>query len=119
MTPVSPVMPVMPGSESLESPEEAWERGYRAGTNHVAAKGPMTAVPPYQPKAATLHHDKTPSLERDMVVDWLRERRDNALRIAESKQGEDRAGWMDDVGFFEKAADMLANLKSSERGKGK
>ncbi len=49
------------------------------------------------------------------VIKWLGERRDNAIRIAKTKTGDDYLGWVEDAAFFEKAicdhGEMLAALK--------
>jgi hypothetical protein len=38
---------------------------------------------------------------------WLNERRDNCERIAASKQGYDRAGWLDDMAYFSAAIELV------------
>lgn len=37
------------------------------------------------------------------LIQWLEERKANALRIADLKTGEDRAGWLEDARYFELA----------------
>ena len=44
---------------------------------------------------------------RDLTV-WLIERRDNCLRIAPTKQAQDRAGWEDDALLFQLALDAVS-----------
>ena len=39
--------------------------------------------------------------------DWIGERMENALRIAMSKQGEDRAGWLEDAHYFSSVLSIL------------
>jgi hypothetical protein len=42
------------------------------------------------------------------VVDWLRERKENCIRIAAEKSGDDKAGWLSDAAYFERAIVMLS-----------
>lgn len=58
----------------------------------------------------------TPSTH--LVRDWLKEREQNARRIAEAKTGGDREGWLEDAAYFAAAAssvwesaELLAALK--------
>lgn len=44
------------------------------------------------------------------LVEWLEERRDNARRIAKTKRGTDRQGWMDDVSYFARAVEAVRQL---------
>ena len=39
--------------------------------------------------------------------DWIGERMENALRIAMSKEGEDRAGWLEDAHYFSSVLSIL------------
>jgi len=48
--------------------------------------------------------------------DWLREREMNARRIASGKQGEDRAGWLEDAEYFKRAAEAVDELERTEHG---
>ena len=45
-----------------------------------------------------------------MVIEWLKERRSNCLRIAAEKTGQDRAGWYEDAAYFEAAIMLILGL---------
>lgn len=45
------------------------------------------------------------------VVSWLQERLDNCLRIAKSKSGVDRLGWIDDAQHFHAAIETIKALE--------
>jgi hypothetical protein len=47
-------------------------------------------------------------MDEHAVVEWLKERRANCLRIAASKTRQDRAGWEDDARYFEAAIMMIS-----------
>lgn len=52
----------------------------------------------------------------DDVRGWLQDRRDNCQRIARSKRGEDRKGWLDDVAFFTAAVGLIdAAMNNTQR----
>ena len=38
---------------------------------------------------------------------WLSERRDNARRLAATRSGEDRAGWLEDADYLQRATDCV------------
>ena len=42
------------------------------------------------------------------LADWLRERERNARRIAQSKSGADRDGWIEDAEYFAQAVALTA-----------
>lgn len=44
------------------------------------------------------------------LVDWLEERRQNALRISKTKRGDDRLGWLEDVAYFEMARNAARHV---------
>lgn len=44
------------------------------------------------------------------LLDWLEERRQNALRIAKTKHGDDRQGWLEDVSYFARAGEAVRQL---------
>jgi hypothetical protein len=48
------------------------------------------------------------AIEKSEVVEWLNDRMQNALRIAETKEGDDRHGWNEDALFFESAIRHIA-----------
>lgn len=45
---------------------------------------------------------------RESVAAWLQERMENCVRIADTKLGADKAGWVEDACFF-KAAILLVS----------
>jgi hypothetical protein len=52
------------------------------------------------------------------VVNWLAARRDNALRIADLRSGDDRAGWLEDANYFAaavRALDVVPDLLTALR----
>lgn len=46
-------------------------------------------------------------IDHEELIKWLAERRDNCLRIAEEKTGEDRLGWLIDAAYFDQALKEL------------
>ena len=44
------------------------------------------------------------------LVEWLEERRQNALRIAKTKKGDDRQGWLEDSSYFARSAEAVRQL---------
>ena len=50
------------------------------------------------------------------LCDWLAEREENALRIANTKQGADKAGWLEDAAYFKAAYDAINNTALMLRG---
>ena len=51
-------------------------------------------------------------LMHSQIVSWLSERRDNCLRIAESKTRADRDGWLDDARHFQLAIGAIEDLEN-------
>ena len=50
----------------------------------------------------------------DSVIEWLQDRLENCYRIAATKSGEDRAGWIEDARYFEAAIQAIVPDKSKE-----
>lgn len=42
------------------------------------------------------------------LIDWLRERQANCMRISSSKTGADREGWLGDAAYFAEAISALS-----------
>ena len=51
--------------------------------------------------------------QKQSLVDWLEERKLNALRIAQTKTGEDKTGWLEDAAYFSLAERVARNSRSS------
>ena len=47
--------------------------------------------------------------------DWIGERMENALRIAMTKEGEDRAGWLEDAHYFSSVLSILIKEVNAAR----
>lgn len=45
--------------------------------------------------------------EEVTLKEWVRDRKNNCLRIAESKTGADRDGWLEDASYFQQILDIL------------
>jgi hypothetical protein len=45
-----------------------------------------------------------------MVIEWLKERRANCLRIAAEKTGADRTGWEEDAAYFGEAIMLILGI---------
>ena len=48
------------------------------------------------------------------VIEWLKERRTNCLRIAAEKTGSDRAGWYEDAAYFEAAIMLILGITAQD-----
>ena len=48
------------------------------------------------------------------VVEWLKERRTNCLRLAAEKTGEDRTGWYEDASYFEAAIMLILGITTQD-----
>jgi hypothetical protein len=53
------------------------------------------------------------------LAEWLEERYANCLRIAKTKRGDDRAGWLEDASYFSRSREAVRQLidaSSDEHG---
>jgi hypothetical protein len=50
--------------------------------------------------------------EKDAVIKWLRERRENCKRIAQGKLGDDRRGWLVDAEWFDRTIALLEESRT-------
>ena len=48
------------------------------------------------------------------VVEWLKERRANCLRIAAEKTAADKAGWVEDAAYFEAAIMSILGITDQD-----
>jgi hypothetical protein len=48
------------------------------------------------------------------IVEWLKERRANCLRISKTKTGADRAGWEEDAEYFRQAVMLILGIKEQD-----
>ena len=48
---------------------------------------------------------------KNPIVDWLQERMDNCLKIADTKSGRDQLGWIQDAEHFAMAIATITNLE--------
>ena len=55
-----------------------------------------------------------PSLTEHDVVEWLKERRANCLRIADTKAGPLRHGWLEDAKYFEAAIMFILGITEQD-----
>jgi len=53
-------------------------------------------------------------MNNQILISWLQERLNNCKEIAETKTGEDRAGWIEDAGFFEWAITKIKNTEKRQ-----
>ncbi len=44
------------------------------------------------------------------VIEWLKERRANCIRISSIKDGQDRRGWEEDASYFESAIMLILGI---------
>lgn len=54
-------------------------------------------------------------MAKQSLIEWLKERRDNAMEIAESKTGDDRKGWIEDAEYFQQAIEAVGLLGKVSR----
>jgi hypothetical protein len=50
------------------------------------------------------------------LVDWIEEREQNALRIADSKHGADRQGWLEDAAYFSQCKESVLAVEKVHGG---
>lgn len=50
-------------------------------------------------------------MSRTPLVYWIEEREQNALRIADTKHGTDREGWLEDASYFSQCKASVVALK--------
>jgi len=48
------------------------------------------------------------------VVEWLKERRANCLRLAAEKTGADRYGWEEDAAYFRAAVMLILGIDEQD-----
>jgi hypothetical protein len=48
------------------------------------------------------------------VIEWLKERRANCLRIGATKDGADRTGWYSDAAYFEAAIMLILGITAQD-----
>ena len=53
-------------------------------------------------------------IERQKLSNWLLERATNCMRIAETKSGDDRAGWLEDADYFSNTINALDEAEAAE-----
>lgn len=62
-----------------------------------------------------MNSNDIPARSGQELIEWLRERYDNCIRIAAQKTGEERDGWLEDAAYFNAAICALASKSSAER----
>lgn len=83
-----------------------WKRYGREGKTSYCRAGngePYAHAPLPQP---TVGEQTEP--ERNQLIEWLRERRENCLLIAEGKTGDDLRGWIEDSSYFGEAIRLIS-----------
>ena len=68
----------------------------------------------YLKSSSTLEHIAPPKTPVE-CRDWIGERMENALRIAMTKEGEDRAGWLEDAHYFSSVLSILIKEVNAAR----
>jgi hypothetical protein len=65
-------------------------------------------------EGARLCYEEGQPEEQLTLIEWLQERYDNCIRIANDKSDEEKLGWLEDASYFQQAINLLA-LKLDSR----
>jgi hypothetical protein len=59
-------------------------------------------------------HAEEEAMSMLTLAEWLEERYQNCLRLAEHKRGEDRRGWLEDAEYFRLAREMVKGQRNEQ-----